>query len=97
MDVPSWMVGRGGDQHGWEIALIDELKFTPAFICTTFLVEEKRDEGKGKKSNLRFFMAHREEQLSEQELLLPFPALYKPSQWNGLFLFAFCVLSAPKL
>lgn len=65
MDVPSWMVERGGDQHGWETALIEELKFTPAFPGTTSLVEGKRDEGKRRKSQLSLFVAHREERLSE--------------------------------
>lgn len=65
MDVPSWMGGRSEDQPGWETALIDKLKFSPAFIGTTFLVEGKRDEGKRRKSKLSFFVAHREERLSE--------------------------------
>lgn len=44
------------DQCRWETALIDELKFTPVFIATSFLVERKR-----RKSQLSFFRANRGE------------------------------------
>lgn len=77
MCPPGWW-GEVGISAGGK-PLIDELKFTPAFTGTTLLVEGKR-----RKSQLSFVMARREERLSEQELLLPFPALYK---WllNGMF------------